>query len=200
MSCSPFDLRDFVLNELADSERRQVETHVENCSACREELDRLGVTQAALLSLPDEEIPQRIGFVSDPVFEPTAARRWWRAFWGSPARLGFASAAVLSAAILVSALTRPVPAPVAAPAPQVDMARVEAQFRERLDAAVAQASSAAETRQEEKTRKLLAALEERHGMELKAIQLAVEQDLGRLEKRYNNLKLYMASADAGVVR
>ena len=200
MSCSPFDLRDFVLNELADSERRQVETHVENCGACREELDRLGVTQAALLSLPDEEIPQRIGFVSDPVFEPSAARRWWRAFWRSPARLGFASAAVLSAAILVSALTRPVPAPVAAPAPQVDMARVEAQFRERLDAAVAQASSAAETRQEEKTRKLLAALEERHGMELKAIQLAVEQDLGRLEKRYNNLKLYMASADAGVVR
>jgi hypothetical protein len=27
--------------------------------------------------------------------------RWWTAFWGSPARLGFASAALLSAAILV---------------------------------------------------------------------------------------------------
>jgi len=106
MSCSPFDLRDFYLKELSDPQQRQVEAHVRDCAACREELDRLRLTQAALFSLRDEEIPQRIAFVSDPVFEPSAARRWWNAFWGSSARLGFAGAALLSAALFFSAVTR----------------------------------------------------------------------------------------------
>jgi anti-sigma factor RsiW len=106
MSCSPFDLRDYYLKELTDPQQCQVEAHVKDCSACREELDRLHLTQAALFSLRDEEIPQRIAFVSDPVFEPSAVHRWWTAFWGSPARLGFAAAAMLSAALLVSTLSR----------------------------------------------------------------------------------------------
>src|SRR5580704_10638790 len=106
MSCSPFDLRDYHLKELTDPQQRQVETHVKDCSACREELERLRLTQAALFMLRDEEIPQRIAFVSDPVFEPSGARRWWTAFWGSGARLGFTGAAMLSAALLFSTLTR----------------------------------------------------------------------------------------------
>jgi anti-sigma factor RsiW len=107
MSCSPFDLRDFYLKELTDPQQRQVEAHVQDCHACQEELDRLRLTQAALFSLRDEEIPQRIAFVSDPVFEPSLARRWWAAFWGSSARLGFAGAAMLSVALLFSTLSRP---------------------------------------------------------------------------------------------
>src|ERR1039458_8821440 len=106
MSCSPFDLQDYFLKELTDPQRRQVETHVQSCSGCREELDRLRLTEAALCSLRGEEIPQRIGFVSDPVFE----RSWWAAFWGSPARLGFAGAAMLSVAILAMGLTHRAPA------------------------------------------------------------------------------------------
>jgi anti-sigma factor RsiW len=106
MSCSPFDLRDYYLKELTDPQQRQVESHVKDCSACRIELERLHLTQAALFSLRDEEIPQRIAFVSDPVFEPSAGRRWWTAFWGSSGRLGFASAALLSAALLFSTLSR----------------------------------------------------------------------------------------------
>src|SRR5688572_5328895 len=116
MSCSPFDLRDYFLQELAVSEKSQVEAHVKTCAECRTELDRLGLTEAALFSLRDEEIPQRIAFVSDKIFEPSPWRRAWSAFWGSGARLGFAGAAMLSAAILVSALTRPVPF-VQSPAP-----------------------------------------------------------------------------------
>jgi anti-sigma factor RsiW len=104
MSCSPFDLRDYYLKELTDPQQREVEAHVKDCPACREELQQLRLTQAALFALRDEEIPQRIAFVSDPVFEPSPARRWWAAFWGSSARLGFASAAMLSAAILVATL------------------------------------------------------------------------------------------------
>jgi anti-sigma factor RsiW len=105
MSCSPFDLRDYYLKELTDPQQRQVETHVKDCSTCREELQQLRLTQAALFSLRDEEIPQRIAFVSDPVFEPSGVQRWWAAFWGSPARLGFAAAAVLSLAMVFTGAT-----------------------------------------------------------------------------------------------
>src|SRR2546429_9749455 len=110
MSCSPFDLKDYTLKELSDIERKQVDLHVKSCAACREELDRLRLTEAALFSLRDEEIPQRIAFVSDKIFEPSPMRRWLSAFWGQSARLGFASAAMLSAAIVFSATHKPAPA------------------------------------------------------------------------------------------
>jgi len=111
MSCSPFDLRDYFLQELANPQQRQVEAHVKTCAPCREELDRLRITEAALRSMADEEIPQRIAFVSDKIFEPSPWRRWLAAFWNSGARLGFASAAMLSASLVLLAL-KPAPAPV----------------------------------------------------------------------------------------
>ena len=110
MSCSPFDLRDYFLKELDHPQQLQVEAHVHTCDACREELARLGATEAALFSLRDEEIPQRIAFVSDKIFEPSPVLRWLTDFWGSTARLGFASAAVLSVAIAFNAWQR-TPAP-----------------------------------------------------------------------------------------
>jgi anti-sigma factor RsiW len=116
MSCSPFDLKDYFLKELAVPQAAQVEEHIHNCPACREEFDRLRLTEAALFSLRDEEIPQRIAFVSDKIFEPSPARRWFSAFWGSAGRLGFASAAMLSAAIVFSSVNKPAPAPVPGPA------------------------------------------------------------------------------------
>src|SRR5256886_17214869 len=106
MSCSPFDLRDYFLKELAPPQQLQVDAHVKTCDACREEVERVGATEAALFCLRDEEIPQRIGFISDKIFEPSPARRWLTAFWGSTARLGFASASVLSVAIAFSAWQR----------------------------------------------------------------------------------------------
>ena len=112
MSCSPFDLRDYHFQELTDPQRRQVESHVKTCEPCRDELGRLQMTESALFSLREEEIPQRIAFVSDPIFEPSPLRRFFRDFWGSAARLGFASAAMLSAALVVFSLTRPAPATV----------------------------------------------------------------------------------------
>jgi len=111
MSCSPFDLRDYFLQELASPQQRQVEAHVKTCAPCREELDRLRITGAALRCMADEEIPQRIAFVSDKIFEPSPWRRWLAAFWNSGARLGFVSAAMLSASLVVFAL-KPAPAPV----------------------------------------------------------------------------------------
>jgi hypothetical protein len=58
-------------------------------------------------------VPRRISFVSDPVFEPS----WWQRFLSTGPKLGFASAAMLSMAILAhGVVTRPRVAHVPAPA------------------------------------------------------------------------------------
>ena len=148
MSCSPFDLKDYFFEELDGAERKQVEAHVTGCRACREELSRLRLTGTTLLSLREEEIPRRIAFVSDPVFEPSAWRRWWSGFWNTPARLGFGSAALVSAALVVFALARPAPVqpvrqvqvPVAQTAqavPAVSEAAIQARIDQAADRAVA---------------------------------------------------------------
>ncbi len=156
MSCSPFDLKDYFLKELARPQALLVEEHVRECRPCQEELDRLRLTEAALFALRDEEIPQRIAFVSDPVLEPPAWRRWLAAFWGNSARLGFVSAAMLSVAILVSALTRPAPAPsVNAPSPVVTASVSPEQVQAQIQAAVDKAVRESEARQSEKTAKLV---------------------------------------------
>ena len=175
MSCSPFDLRDYFLRELTDPQQRSVEAHVDHCPACREELERLRLTGSVLLSLGEEEIPQRIAFVSDKVFEPSPWRRWWTLFWGSTARLGFASAAMLSIAILVSALTRPAPAPV--PQQTVVTAGItSAEVDQRIQAAVTKAVAESETRQEKKTTLLVKGLAGR-AQEEHRMRLVAEADL-----------------------
>jgi anti-sigma factor RsiW len=98
-------LRDYAFDEIPAEERGSMEQHLKECEDCVLELDRLRLTTAALRTLQEHEIPQRIAFVSDRVFEPSAFRR----FWNSGARLGFASACVLALAIVVSAwhISRP---------------------------------------------------------------------------------------------
>ena len=99
MNCSSVDLKAYFLGEVDRAEKSSVEDHVRGCQSCREELERLKVTDAALRSLADEEAPQRIAFVSDKVFEP----RWWQRIW-SPS---FAAGCVIAAAILVHAFVQP---------------------------------------------------------------------------------------------
>jgi anti-sigma factor RsiW len=188
MSCSPFDLRDYYLKELTDPQQRQMEAHIKDCPACREELDQLRLTQAALFSLRDEEIPQRIAFVSDPVFQPSRARRWWTAFWGSSGRLGFASAAMLSAALLFSALTR-----TASPAPVAGLSSAE------IDRRIQQAVYSSEARQTAKTTQLVHDLAQRadseHNLRLvaedearfaKEQQFAMEKSMGAVTNPASN--------------
>lgn len=153
MSCSPFDLNDYFLKELPDSGRRQVEQHLGECGRCREELERLRLTEASLFALREEEIPQRIAFVSDKVFEPSWWRRGLAAFWGSAARLGFASAAMLSVAIVIYglAVTSRTPA-VYRTTHEVTAADIQA----RIDTAVQKAVAESEARQAERTEKLVA--------------------------------------------
>ena len=161
MSCSPFDLKDYFLKELPTPQALQVEEHIKTCAGCREELDRLRLTETALFSLRDEEIPQRIAFVSDKIFEPSPVRRWFSAFWGSAGRLGFASAAMLSAALVFSSVNKPAPAPGnkdrVVIQPTVATGPTEAEIQGRIDAAVGKAVDRAVTQSAE-TRKVISDL------------------------------------------
>jgi hypothetical protein len=179
MICSPFDLRDYFFGELAENDRRQADLHIKGCASCREELDRLRSAQAVLLTIPDEEIPQRIAFISDRVYEPSAMRRWWLAFWGSAPRLGFAAAAMLSAAILVHATHQPAPQ---SPAPAVDMVKLQADFSRQVNEAVAKAVAESDARHEQRTAVLLATASTRFEAQIKAERQMVSQNFDIMAK------------------
>jgi len=158
---------------------------------CREELDRLRGTEAALLTLPDEEIPQRIAFVSDPVFQPSAFWRGWEALWGSAARLGFVSAAMLSIALVVFSLTRPVPR-AGMPAPAIDHAALEADFSRRLNDAVAKAVASSEARQARQTQDLLAAVEKRQALEIQEMKARFDEYV-EVERKRQDVSILAAN-------
>ena len=166
-------LRDYAFDELPGAEVRGMEQHLETCEACAADLERLRITTAALRSVPEREIPQRIAFVSDKVFAPSAAARFFSGFWNSAARLGFASACVLGTALIVSAYRRTPPPPAevrtvvqtADVSKQVDeaVAKAVAQVRDQVrqeDARVTRAAlDAAEAKQEQEHRALLDAVQ-----------------------------------------
>ena len=97
MSELPHDLRDYLFDELTPGQRAEVERFLAHSAEAREELERLKLTHQTLLSLPDEEVPRRIGFVSDKIFEPSPARRFWLRLWEAAPQLAFGSAALVLA-------------------------------------------------------------------------------------------------------
>ena len=95
MPDAPHDLRDYLFDELTAAERSDVEDYLSTCAEARAELEQLRLTHAALLHLPEHEIPQRIAFVSDPVLEPSAWQRFWRDMLGGAPRFAMGMAAVM---------------------------------------------------------------------------------------------------------
>ena len=169
MSCL-IDLKAYALDEVTRQERGMVEDHVRGCQSCREELDRLNLTRSALASLEDEEIPRRIAFVSDRVFEP----RWWQTIWHSGPVMGFASAALLAGAILVHGFERP---------PSVDAARIEQRIESRVNARVQAAVSQAQVKQAADFAKVLDATEARYESQRKSDLATVQQAAEYYEKQ-----------------
>ena len=107
MSCAFFDSKPdakpdwkaYLLGELNPEVSRQAETHLAACSNCHEEVATLRLTLDTLSTLREEEVPRRIAFVSDKVFEP----RWWQRVF-TPT---FAAGALVAAAILIHGSLRP---------------------------------------------------------------------------------------------
>jgi anti-sigma factor RsiW len=192
MSCSPFDLKDFLFGELGEAENAQVRAHLERCGACGEELDRLRLTAAALHSLGEEEPPRRIAFVSDKIFEP----RWWQVLWNSGPRLGFASAALLAAAIVVHAFVRP-PSVAAPSGTSAIEARVSAEVSRRVNAAVQAAVAQSEARQARQTSQMVEAVRRDVEFQRQADRVQFEEIVTVLQKKYNGT-LLASSAEYGV--
>src|SRR5665213_1885119 len=101
------DWKSYALGELDSRTRQEAEKHVAACDDCQDQLAELRVTLDAMATLREEELPRRIAFVSDKVFEP----RWYQKMAHAFLRPSFAAAAVIAAAILVHAFVRPAGAP-----------------------------------------------------------------------------------------
>jgi hypothetical protein len=152
-----------------------------------------------LSSLGDEEIPRRIGFVSDKIFEPSRWRRWWESLHG-PAGLGFASAAMLSVALIVSVATRPAPAPrVAGTVKTVSEDEIRQRLDRGIDAGVERAVAAIEARYAQRTEQLVKDIELRDREERRAIQAAYELQADYQQRTLQAYKRsqYVASASDG---
>ena len=176
MSCKLEDRRpdwkSYALGELEARARQEAESHVAACADCQDELAGLRVTLDAMATLREEELPRRIAFVSDKVFEP----RWYEKLTQSFLRPSFAAAAVIAAAILVHAFVRPVTTPANAPQAmtQVDTSAIEARVMAEVTArlqremaiavnnAVTKAVAETEKRDDQRTAQLLSASDRRY--------------------------------------
>ena len=203
-TCASFDLKAYHFGEeaAAAGDRRAIEQHVRGCTACADELARLNLTQAALMSVRDEDPPRRLAFVSDKVFEPKWYRRPLGAAWG------FASMAALAGAIVFHAVWNPGAIVVANPMtaavskssapgqPGLSRAVVESM----METAVKNAVAGADARGEKRARQLLAESEKRREMDRAEMMASINASFEVLSKRYNNLVKVTASADTGAPR
>jgi anti-sigma factor RsiW len=187
-------LRDYAFDDqLPEEDRRAMEQHLAGCADCALDLDRLRLTTAALRTLPEREIPQRIAFVSDRVFEPSPFRRFWNA--------GFASACVLAVALVVSAWhvasvyrldevrrageTRPV----------VQTASVS---QEQIDTAVAKAVAQVRAESARMIQTAVQNSERKHDSEYRNQMAAIGENFMVLQKRLSLSYAGLASNDTGV--
>ena len=171
MSCTLHDRKPdwnaFVLGEMSRAERLEAEAHAASCAGCQREAAQLRMTLDSMAALREEEIPRRIAFVSDKVFEP----HWWQKIFLRPS---FAGAVLVAAAILAHGLMRS-PAVLSRPVMEtVDTAALEArvtekvqaqmqtQLKDSVQAAVAKAVAATREQDDRRTAALLATAERRY--------------------------------------
>jgi anti-sigma factor RsiW len=190
------DLRDYALGEGSAAERRALEAELAQDGELREELHRWELTLAALRSAPDEEIPRRIAFVSDPVFAPN----WWQRLFSAP-QWGFASAAVLGGAIVAHGwLLKPSPA-VVDQAPVANGVRYsEADLSAAVESAVARAVASVEARQQERLRQVIDESEKRHQTERQMMAASFEENLLLMRKQINRMYVQSANLNVGSVQ
>jgi anti-sigma factor RsiW len=123
------DWKAYVLRELGQDAHRQAEAHLATCSNCHEEVASLRLTLDTLSTLRDEEMPRRIAFVSDKVFEP----RWWQRVFNPT----FAAGVLVAAAILIHGSLRPGQAQVDAAVTKA-VSQLEARHMQEIQAAYEQ--------------------------------------------------------------
>jgi anti-sigma factor RsiW len=178
-SCGRADaVRDYAFDELSAADKKSLEQHFGECPDCVAELDRLRLTTAALRVLPDREVPRRIAFVSDS----SPATGWFSGFWNSAARLGFASALVLSAGLSFASFNNHRPAEVHTTVQTASVSQAE------IDRAVAKAVALAvdkvHTDDARMTRAALDAVDSKYQQKQTNLMVAMESNLDYMQKQY----------------
>jgi len=151
------DWRAYVLGEMDAEARRAAETHAAACHSCQDELASVRVTIDALSTLREEEVPRRIAFVSDKVFEP----KWYQMFL----RPSFAAGAVVAAAIVAHGFMQPAQVVSGSDAAAMEArvaAQVQQKFAAQMQEAVNKAVADTEKRDDQRTTQVLAAAEQRY--------------------------------------
>jgi len=186
-------LRDYAFDELPAHERRAMEQHLAICGDCVLELDQLRLTSAALRTLPDREIPQRIAFVSDRVFEPSPFRRFWNS-GGSLGQsiLGFASACVLAVALVVSAWHF---SGAYRPAEVQAVVHTASVSPQQISDAVAKAVAQVRTEDAQLIQTAIQTSEQKRDAEYRNQMVAIEESYMVLQKRLNSSYRMLASND-----
>jgi anti-sigma factor RsiW len=180
--------KDYLLGETPRGDRSALEQHLGSCAGCRQEVEAVKATLAILRAVPEQEPPRRIAFVSDPVFAPS----WWQRLLSSGPRLAFASAAMLSVAIIAHGMLARDAQPPAAPmvAGQVRQLvdeevarRLPAAVDERVRAELAPAVAELRARLDSLETTRLAGLEHQRRQDLKSVESAFDY----LERRLNTM-------------
>ena len=189
MDHSQIDLNAYALGEGSPAERAAAAAHLAQSPEAALDFERLQLTLTALQGLRDEEVPRRIAFVSDPVFEPSL----WQRFWGAGPRLAFGGAAMLACAITAHGfLMRPVAQPVLTPAAQISQADI--------DAAVQKAVQAVEARTETRVRQEVSLAvnktEKRFTQEIQMMAASFQENDTLLRKQMN--RMYVTNAGLSV--
>lgn len=188
MSCERIEeIRDYAFDELSEGARQDVERHAGACGECAAELHRLQLTTAALRILPDREIPQRIAFVSDKVFEPSPVARFFREIWNSGAKLSFLSACLLAGALGYFAWHRPVEIRTVVQASNADVSG-------QVDRAVKLAVAAVREEDQRAARLEIAKVEKKYEERQQALMVSVQENFEVMQKRLSSYTM-LASND-----
>lgn len=196
-NCVDVDVKGYLLGEADAREKERVSAHLAGCERCREEMERLRVTQMALENLREEEPPRRIAFVSDKIFEP----RWWQRWFAPGPVAAFASAAVIAIAIFAHGeMVKPLAA-----RPAVNQAQMERQvlasFDGRLQTAISKAVTDVRAEDKQESAALLEAAEKRFAEERRADLAAFEINYENLYKRTAlDRKLAYSAVQAGITQ
>ena len=194
MENSPIDLNAYALGEASPAERDAAAAMLAQSFEAREDFERLQLTLTALNGIRDEEMPRRIAFVSDPVFEPS----WWQHFLGSAPKLGFAGASLLAVAITAHGfLLRPVPQQLAVPVASISQADVDTAVAKAVSTAVQSIDARAEVRVQKQVNLAIAEAEKRYSTERQMMAVSFEENLGILRKQMNRFYVTSAGLTAG---
>ncbi len=194
MDHSQIDLNAYALGEGTPAERAAAAAYLAQSSGAAHEFERLQLTLTALQGLRDEEVPRRIAFVSDPVFEPSL----WQRFWGAGPRLAFGGAAVLACAITAHGfLMRPLPQPIVTTTAQISQAEVDAAVQKAVNSAVQAVEARTENRVRQEVTLAVNKTEKRFTQEIQMMAASFQENDTLLRKQMNRIYVTNAGLSAG---